>query len=68
MQLLPLIHIRYFISVIARRVSRSDEGASMVEYALLLALIAVVCLAAVTLLGNSAADKFSTVSDAVSKA
>jgi pilus assembly protein Flp/PilA len=32
-----------------------------VEYALLVALIAVVCIAAVTTLGKSASSKFSTV-------
>ena len=31
--------------------ARKDEGASLVEYGLLVALIAVVCVAAVTLLG-----------------
>jgi pilus assembly protein Flp/PilA len=35
-------------------------GASLVEYALLVALIAVVCIAAVTTLGKSAAKVFST--------
>ena len=44
----------------------SDErGASLVEYALLVALIAVVCIIAITFLGNSASDKFSTVGSAV---
>jgi pilus assembly protein Flp/PilA len=37
---------------------RDEEGASLVEYVLLVALIAVVCIAAVTLLGTSAKDKF----------
>ncbi|HEV3227230.1 MAG TPA: Flp family type IVb pilin [Acidimicrobiales bacterium] len=36
-----------------------DRGASLVEYALLLALIAVVCIAAVTLLGSNASSSFS---------
>ena len=41
---------------------KSDErGASLVEYALLVALIAVVCIAVVGFLGNSAKDKFSEV-------
>ena len=39
-----------------------DRGASLVEYALLVALIAVVCIAAVTLLGEAASEKFSDVS------
>ena len=43
--------------------SRIDDerGASLVEYALLVALIAVVCLAAVTALGQTASEKFSEV-------
>ena len=38
---------------------KTDRGASLVEYALLVALIAVVCIVAVTLLGKSASSKFS---------
>jgi pilus assembly protein Flp/PilA len=47
--------------------ARFDEerGASLVEYALLVALIAVVCIAAVTLLGNSASSKFESVSNSL---
>ena len=37
---------------------KDEEGASLVEYVLMVALIAVVCIAAVTLLGNAARDKF----------
>ncbi len=33
---------------------KDDEGATMVEYALMLALIAIVCVAAVTAVGGSA--------------
>jgi pilus assembly protein Flp/PilA len=43
----------------------SDRGASLVEYALLVALIAVVCIAAVTLLGKNASSKFSSVASAI---
>jgi pilus assembly protein Flp/PilA len=35
----------------------SDRGASLVEYALLVGLIAVVCITAVTLLGKNASSK-----------
>ena len=41
--------------------ARTERGASLVEYALLVALIAVVCIGAVTFLGNSASTKFSSV-------
>jgi pilus assembly protein Flp/PilA len=47
------------------RFGDSERGASLVEYALLVALIAVVCIAAVTVLGNSASAKFSSVGSAV---
>ena len=39
---------------------RDEEGASLVEYVLLVALIAVVCIAAVTALGQNASKKFQT--------
>ena len=47
---------------------KSDKGASLVEYALLVALIAVVCIIAITFLGNSASSNFSTVGSAVAGA
>jgi Flp pilus assembly pilin Flp len=40
-----------------RRLGASDRGASLVEYALLVALIAVVAIAAMTTLGGNAGDK-----------
>jgi len=44
----------------------SDErGASMVEYGLLLALIAVIAIVAVRALGSSVSTKFSEVTSAV---
>jgi len=39
---------------------RDEEGASLVEYILLVALIAVVSVAAITFLGTSAKGKFET--------
>ena len=47
--------------------SRIDDerGASLVEYALLVALIAVVCIAAVTLLGGNASSKFNSVANSL---
>jgi pilus assembly protein Flp/PilA len=39
---------------------RDEEGASLVEYVLLVALIAVVCITAVSLLGTAAKDKFNS--------
>ena len=57
-----LTHIRFIASYVASRVTKDERGASMVEYALLLALIAVVCIAAVKTLGQSASQKFTDVS------
>jgi Flp pilus assembly pilin Flp len=43
----------------ARGQRRGDRGASLVEYALLLALIAVVCLAAVSAMGLELNDNYN---------
>jgi pilus assembly protein Flp/PilA len=43
----------------------SERGASLVEYALLVALIAVICIVAIAFLGRSASSKFSTVGSSV---
>ncbi len=42
------------------RFGESDRGASMVEYALLVALIAVVCIGAVKILGQKANSSFTS--------
>lgn len=47
------------------RFRRDDDGASLVEYVLLVALIAVVCLAAVTLLGTNTSAKLTTAAGAL---
>ena len=44
---------------------RGEQGASLVEYALLVALIAVVCIVAVSLIGGNASNKFSSVGSAL---
>ena len=44
------------------RLRRDDEGASLVEYGLLVALIAVACIVAVTLLGSNLATLFNNIS------
>jgi pilus assembly protein Flp/PilA len=47
---------------------QEEHGATAVEYALMVALIAVVILLAVTFLGTSASTKFSQVGSAVNSA
>jgi pilus assembly protein Flp/PilA len=48
------------------RFGNTDRGASMVEYALLVALIAVVCIAAIGILGREANSSFSETGSAIS--
>lgn len=49
----------------ARRFWNDEEGATLVEYVLLVALIAAVCVGAVTLLGSSANTKLTTAANAL---
>jgi pilus assembly protein Flp/PilA len=44
---------------------RDDEGATMVEYALMVALVALVAIVAVTLLGQNLSKEFSTVANTI---
>jgi len=57
-----------FVPYLRALFGRTERGAALVEYALLVALIAVVCIAAISLLGNSAKDKFSQVGSQISGA
>lgn len=49
------------MSSLFRRFVCEDEGQDLAEYALLLALIAVVCIGAVTTLGTNLRSMYSTV-------
>lgn len=42
-----------------------ERGASLVEYGLLVALIAVICIAAVKLLGSNVSQSFSEIASGV---
>ena len=48
--------------------TRKEEGATMVEYGLMVALIAAVCIAVVTTLGGEVKDVFGKVGTAVGTA
>jgi pilus assembly protein Flp/PilA len=48
--------------------AREEGGATAVEYALMVALIAAVIIGAVTVLGNNSSAKFTTVGNAVGSA
>lgn len=56
------------VTYLQARFVKNERGAALVEYALLLALIAVVCILALTTLGHQAADKFSTVGNSIAAA
>ncbi len=45
------------------RITNDEDGASMVEYALLVALIAIVAIVAVTLVGSAVSTEFQSVAD-----
>ena len=47
---------------------KDEEGATMVEYALMLALIAIVCIVAVTAIGNNANTTFNRAATAIGAA
>lgn len=47
------------------RFLRDETGASLVEYVLLVALLAAVCLGTLTLLGSSAAAKLTTAASSI---
>ena len=51
-----------------KRFVREEEGATMVEYGLMVALIAVVCILAVTFLGEEIGETFNDVGIAVDDA
>lgn len=55
------LRVREFVSKVTRR----EEGATAVEYGLMVALIAVVIIAAVTLLGGNLSDTFNDVADTI---
>ena len=50
--------------ILAKKFFRGEEGATMVEYGLMLALIAVVCVTAVGLIGSTLNTKLGTVNTA----
>ena len=53
------------IRTAALRFLREEDGASLVEYALLVGLIAVVCIAAVTLIGTNVNTKLTDAGNAL---
>ena len=50
-----------FLSAWLKAHAKTERGASLVEYALLVALIAVVCIGAVGILGGNAKENFDSI-------
>jgi pilus assembly protein Flp/PilA len=44
---------------------RRDEGQDLLEYALLIALIAIVCVGAITLAGTHVRDTFTNIANSI---
>ena len=57
-------HLRQFVVDFVKR----EDGPTAVEYAVMLALIIVVCITAITTLGKNANNTFLTVGNAVGSA
>jgi pilus assembly protein Flp/PilA len=51
-----------------KRFLKDEEGVSMVEYGLLAALIAIVCIAAITTVGTELRDVFQLIATALTNA
>ena len=48
-----------------KNILRNDEGATMVEYGIMVALIAAVCITVITTLGQNVSNAFSTVNASI---
>ncbi len=55
--MLTLLALRF------HRTESDERGATLVEYVLLISLIALVCFSAVTILGTSVSAQFSSIND-----
>ena len=63
------MNLRLISGYLAARLGVTDErGASLVEYALLVALIAIVCLVAIAFFGGSTSTRFSKVGSSIGNA
>jgi pilus assembly protein Flp/PilA len=57
--------LKTFAPYVRARFGDSERGAALVEYALLLALIAVVCIVALTTLGGKGSSKFTAIGNSL---
>ena len=57
--------MQIYVLQLVNRLRRNEDGAALAEYGLLVALIAVVCVVAITALGTNASKTFNTVAQQV---
>jgi pilus assembly protein Flp/PilA len=60
--------VNYILSSIFSRVNSDEEGQTLVEYGLIVALISIVSIAALTLVGTSVRDIFQLVAGVLDSA
>jgi pilus assembly protein Flp/PilA len=60
--------MQIYLLQLINRFRRDENGAALAEYGLLVALIAVVCVVAVTALGTKISTAFSTIASAIGAA
>ncbi len=57
--------IQVYLGQLINRFRRDEQGAALAEYGLLVALIAVVCIAAITVLGTNISKVFSVIATSI---
>jgi pilus assembly protein Flp/PilA len=62
---MALMYLAGLIRRLVERLRRNEQGQGMVEYALILVLIAVVVIAVLIILGNQVANVFCNISGAI---
>jgi pilus assembly protein Flp/PilA len=60
--------MQVYLLQLVNRFRRNEDGAALAEYGLLVALIAVVCVVAVTTLGTNISTAFSKIASAIGAA
>ncbi len=60
--------MQIYVLQLINRFRRNEDGAALAEYGLLVALIAVVCVVAVTALGTQISTAFSKIASAIGAA
>lgn len=61
--MLQLLHIH--LLQLINRFRRDEQGAALVEYGILVGLIAVICIAAVAIVGTQVSTAFSAIASAL---